>query len=91
MNAILIIQKLKCQFFKSLKIKPSNYRKFLKLIIFCREFILKEFVVNDYISKTIKIFLERKLNSSGCVLVTGPKFCGKKHYVSIIQNPKFLL
>ena len=40
--------------------------------------------MNDYISRTIEIFLERKLNFSGCVLATGPKFCGKttlcEHY-----------
>ncbi len=30
-----------------------------------------------YIKRLIEPVLERKLNSSGCVLVSGPKFCGK--------------
>ena len=30
-----------------------------------------------YVKRLIEKALERKLNSSGCVLVTGPKFCGK--------------
>lgn len=40
--------------------------------------------MKDYINRTIEPYFERKLNSSGCVLVSGPKFCGKttmcKHY-----------
>ena len=40
--------------------------------------------MDDYINRTIEPYLERKLKSSGCVLVTGPKFCGKttlcEHY-----------
>ena len=31
----------------------------------------------DYIVRLAEKTLQRKLNSSGCVLVTGPKFCGK--------------
>lgn len=31
----------------------------------------------NYIKRLIEPILERKLNSSGCVLVSGPKFCGK--------------
>lgn len=31
----------------------------------------------DYRPRLAEKILERKLNSSGCVLVTGPKFCGK--------------
>ncbi len=30
-----------------------------------------------YIKRLMEPILERKLNSSGCVLVSGPKFCGK--------------
>ena len=30
-----------------------------------------------YVERLMESVLERKLNSSGCVLVTGPKFCGK--------------
>lgn len=32
---------------------------------------------NTYVKRLIENELYRKLNSSGCVLVTGPKFCGK--------------
>ena len=32
---------------------------------------------NKYINRLIEKELKRKLHSSGCVLVTGPKFCGK--------------
>lgn len=31
----------------------------------------------DYINRLMEKELERRLNSSGCVLVSGPKFCGK--------------
>lgn len=31
----------------------------------------------NYIKRLIENELNRKLNSSGCVLITGPKFCGK--------------
>lgn len=33
--------------------------------------------VKDYISRLAEQILLTKLNSSGCVVVTGPKFCGK--------------
>lgn len=33
--------------------------------------------VKDYISRLAERTLVTKLNSSGCVIVTGPKFCGK--------------
>ncbi len=33
--------------------------------------------MKNYIKRTIEPYFERKLKSSGCVLVTGPKFCGK--------------
>ena len=33
--------------------------------------------VKDYIPRLAEQILFRKLNSSGCVVVTGPKFCGK--------------
>lgn len=33
--------------------------------------------VKDYIPRLAEQILLRKLNSSGCVVVTGPKFCGK--------------
>ena len=33
--------------------------------------------VKDYISRLAEQTLLTKLNSSGCVVVTGPKFCGK--------------
>lgn len=33
--------------------------------------------MEDYINRVIEPYLDRKLNSSGCVLVNGPKFCGK--------------
>ena len=32
---------------------------------------------NTYITRLLEKELYRKLNSSGCVIVTGPKFCGK--------------
>ncbi len=33
--------------------------------------------MKEYIKRLAEKTLEQKLNSSGCVLVTGPKFCGK--------------
>ena len=33
--------------------------------------------IKDYIPRLAEKTLERKLNSSGCVVVSGPKFCGK--------------
>ena len=33
--------------------------------------------IKDYIPRLAEKSLERKLNSSGCVVVSGPKFCGK--------------
>ncbi len=40
--------------------------------------------MKDYVNRTIEPYFQRKLNSSGCVLVSGPKFCGKttmcQHY-----------
>lgn len=40
--------------------------------------------MKHYIKITIEPYFERTLKSSGCVLVTGPKFCGKttmcEHY-----------
>jgi len=34
-------------------------------------------MANKYIPRLVEKSLERKLKSSGCVVVTGPKFCGK--------------
>lgn len=34
-------------------------------------------MVRDYIPRLAETTLETKLNSSGCVVVSGPKFCGK--------------
>ena len=46
----------------------------------------------DYINRTIEPYLERKLKSSGCVLVSGPKFCGKttlcEHYAKSMVSLK---
>lgn len=55
--------------------------------------------MKDYISRTIEPYFERKLKSSGCVLVSGPKFCGKttmcEHYakssISLKTNNAILL
>ena len=48
--------------------------------------------MNNYISRTIEPYLKRKLKSSGCVLVSGPKFCGKttmcEHYAKSITSLK---
>ena len=33
--------------------------------------------IKDYIPRLAENSLRRKLNSSGCVVVSGPKFCGK--------------
>lgn len=33
--------------------------------------------IKDYLPRLAEKSLERKLNSSGCVIVSGPKFCGK--------------
>ncbi|MDD7735946.1 MAG: AAA family ATPase, partial [Bacillales bacterium] len=34
-------------------------------------------MIKDYINRLAEKTLEDNLNSSGCVLVKGPKFCGK--------------
>lgn len=34
-------------------------------------------IINDYKARLMENELETNLNSSGCVLVTGPKCCGK--------------
>ncbi len=48
--------------------------------------------MKEYIHRTIEPYFERKLKSSGCVLVTGPKFCGKttlcQHYAGSITSLK---
>lgn len=48
--------------------------------------------MDKYIKRVIEPFLIRKLNSSGCVLVSGPKFCGKttlcEHYAKSITSLK---
>ncbi len=48
--------------------------------------------MNKYIKRVIEPYLIRKLNSSGCVLVSGPKFCGKttlcEHYARSITSLK---
>lgn len=48
--------------------------------------------MNNYINRTIEPYLKRKLKSSGCVLVSGPKFCGKttmcEHYAKSITSLK---
>ncbi len=48
--------------------------------------------MKEYIKRTIEPFLERKLKSSGCVLVSGPKFCGKttlcEHYAKSVISLK---
>ena len=33
--------------------------------------------IKDYIPRLAESSLKRKLKSSGCVIVSGPKFCGK--------------
>ncbi|MEE5995903.1 MAG: AAA family ATPase, partial [Candidatus Enteromonas sp.] len=33
--------------------------------------------IKDYIPRLAEKALERKLHSCGCVVVSGPKFCGK--------------
>lgn len=48
--------------------------------------------MDKYINRVIEPYLIRKLKSSGCVLVSGPKFCGKKtmceHYAKSITSLK---
>ncbi len=48
--------------------------------------------MKKYVSRTIEPYFQRKLNSSGCVLVSGPKFCGKttmcKHYAKSVISLK---
>ncbi len=48
--------------------------------------------MDKYIKRVIEPYLIRKLNSSGCVLVSGPKFCGKttlcEHYAKSITSLK---
>jgi uncharacterized protein len=46
--------------------------------------------MKKYISRVIEPYFERKLKSSGCVLITGPKFCGKttlcNHYAKSVTS-----
>ncbi len=48
--------------------------------------------MEKYIKRTIEPYFLRKLKSSGCVLVSGPKFCGKttmcEHYASSVTSLK---
>ncbi len=48
--------------------------------------------MHKYIRRTIELYLTRKLKSSGCVLVSGPKFCGKttmcEHYAKSVTSLK---
>ena len=48
--------------------------------------------MDKYINRVIEPYLIRKLKSSGCVLVSGPKFCGKttmcEHYAKSITSLK---
>lgn len=45
----------------------------------------------NYIKRLIEDDLLRKLNSSGCVLVSGPKFCGKSTMCEIYAKSVFSL
>ena len=48
--------------------------------------------MDKYIERVIEPYLVRKMNSSGCVLVSGPKFCGKttmcEYYAKSITSLK---
>ena len=48
--------------------------------------------MDKYIKRVIEPYLVRKMNSSGCVLVSGPKFCGKttmcEHYAKSVTSLK---
>lgn len=48
--------------------------------------------MDKYVERVIEPYLVRKMNSSSCVLVSGPKFCGKttmcEHYANSITSLK---